>query len=491
MMHQHNTRDGVPIVQGTAVDYHSAPSTDNANHNTNYGNDDDSPAGIWYDSGKIFSTAELRQQRQDPPHQYKDVAWAVAFGLQAVLVIFMCLYLMGTGQTAANAGGTTVMGGVLAVVGVCGFLAIGLTSASLSFMSRNAEALVQAALVFSVATSFFMGVVGLLSGNWLMGVLGCAAGAIGVCYAYFVWKRIPFAAANLRTALQAVRSNMGLMVVALGVTAVAMAWSTLWFTGVGQSLQSESLAVVFLLFLSYYWTHEVLRNTMHVTTAGVVGTWWFVPQEANQFWSTAVRDSWGRATSYSFGSICFGSFLVALVRALRALERHARDNDELTAVACVIQCILGCIEGIIEYFNQWAYVFVAMYGMGYIEAGRNVIHLFEQKGWTVIITDDLADNVLFMMSVGIALFTGLVGWIWGSVDPGLLDGWEHSSGPACLIGFVVGLLVSSILLGVVNSAINTVIVCYADAPSEFQMNHPELSAEMRGAWSQAWPGLVD
>jgi hypothetical protein len=58
----------------------------------------------------------------------------------------------------------------------------------------------------------------------------------------------------------------------------------------------------------------------------------------------------------------------------------------------------------------------------------------------------------------------------------------HSS-----IGLVVGFMLTSILMGVVGSAVNTVIVCYAEAPNEFQTNHPQLSADMRQSWRQAWP----
>lgn len=41
--------------------------------------------------------------------------------------------------------------------------------------------------------------------------------------------------------------------------------------------------------------------------------------------------------------------------------------------------------GIIEYLNKWAYVYVGLYGYSYLEAGRNVITLFENKGWTAIV----------------------------------------------------------------------------------------------------------
>ena len=497
------SHNSIPIVQGAEVGYHTASpastvpgyavAPDGTANNTNGMG---VPFMDW-DDRKLYSTEELRQQRQDPPKQYKDVVWAFLFVTQLATSIGACLYFIANGNANVQQNGETsianAFGGVFTIVLVCGSLAVGLACASLKFMLKNAELLVQAALFFSVATSFFMGIIGFMAGNLIMGVIGMVAGAIGCCYAYFVWHRIPFAAVNLQTALQAIKSNMGLLAVALAVSGVAMAWSILWFLGLGQALGSQSLFVAFLLFVNYYWTHEVLRNTVHVTTAGVVGTWWYVPSEANSHFSPALMDSWSRATSYSFGSICFGSFLVALIRSLRAIERHARGNDDLNALACVIQCILACIESIIEYFNQWAYVYVALYGMSYIEAGRNVLNLFAQKGWTVIITDDLADNVLFMMSIGIALFSGLVGWIMGTASPDLLAGlgWSDSAGPAFLLAFIVGLLLSSILLGVVNSAINCVIVCYADAPADLQMNEPELSASMRTAWTQAWPGLLN
>lgn len=167
-----------------------------------------------------------------------------------------------------------------------------------------------------------------------------------------------------------------------------------------------------------------------------------------------------------------------------------RKHDLLYLFSCIT-------EGIIEYLNRWAYTYVGLYGFSYITAGRNVFQLFQNKGWTVIITDDLADNVLFMVSVGIGMASGLIGMFMGLANPNFLDGLGLQEagvgvvGPAFLIAFLVGLLLSSIFMSVVNSAVNTVIVCYAEAPGEFQMNHPELSAEMRSAWTSAWPGIYN
>merc|ERR1711971_119363 len=157
-------------------------------------------------------------------------------------------------------------------------------------------------------------------------------------------------------------------------------WSCLWIVSFGSTVyitsgcnaqgecQNEpNNILVFAMLLSYYWTAQVIKNVCHVTVAGTVGTWWFTPIEARSFCSHGVRDSFVRSVTTSFGSICLGSILVAIV------------------------------------------------------------------------------------------------------------------------GFILGVVLTSTLMTLVSSAVNTVIVCHAEAPQEFETNHPKLSGEMRAAWKQAWP----
>jgi len=225
-----------------------------------------------------------------------------------------------------------------------------------------------------------------------------------------------------------------------------------------------------------------------------VATWWFNPAEASSFFSSALRDSTIRALTFSFGSICFGAFLVSIVRALRVTLQYARQNDDAQFLVCILECILRCIEDVIDYLNKWAYIYVGIYGFSYLEAGREVFNLFQNKGWTVIITDDLVDNVLFMISVAIGLVSGTLAYFMGTdalENAGVQDESGMAAGMTAFgIGFLMGLLLSTIALSPVASAVNTVIVCYAEAPAEFQANHPQLASEMRAAWTGAWPELA-
>ena len=61
----------------------------------------------------------------------------------------------------------------------------------------------------------------------------------------------------------------------------------------------------------------------------------------------------------------------------------------------------------------------------------------------------------------------------------------------CRIGFLVGLVVSSVLFGIISSSVNAVVVLFAASPVDFEQNHPELSQAMRAAWREVWPGCMD
>merc|ERR1712127_428839 len=247
---------------------------------------------------------------------------------------------------------------------------------------------------------------------------------------------------------------------------------------------------VFLLLISFYWTQQVLMNTIQVTVAGVVGTWWFVPEEATSCCSTAVTSSFFRSTTYSFGSICFGSLIVAIIEALREMATQARMQREGNEILlCLAQCILNCLESLILYFNKWAYVYVGVYGYGYLDAGKNVKSLFQARGWNVVIADDLVGGVLGLVTFITGLLSGVIALILEAYTDWFVDAGDEAGVIAFILGFLIGLVLSSVMFNVIASGVNSTIVLYAEAPAELQSNHPDLSREMRNAYLEAYPAL--
>eukprot|EP00586_Coscinodiscus_wailesii_P004923 CAMPEP_0172487548 /NCGR_PEP_ID=MMETSP1066-20121228/16697_1 /TAXON_ID=671091 /ORGANISM="Coscinodiscus wailesii, Strain CCMP2513" /LENGTH=486 /DNA_ID=CAMNT_0013254241 /DNA_START=73 /DNA_END=1533 /DNA_ORIENTATION=+ len=405
-------------------------------------------------------------------------------------------------NSSADDNGEDLSYGILMTVVTSTLFAFLCGIVALAFMTKFSKLVIQASLLVSVALSLIAAVFAVSTGNVQGFYGGIVFALVSSCYACCVWSRIPFAAANLNVGLTAVKANCGTTIVAYLMTAWAIVYSIVWMlcaiatvtntsTTVcdnGGNCESEANGgILFLLLVSYYWAAQVIANTILVTVAGTVGTWWFVPQEANSCCSQGLKESFSRASTYSFGSICCGSLLVAIIKTLRHMIENARNNrsEGGALLACIAECILGCIEGIIEYFNKWAFVYVGVWGYSYLEAGKNVVNLFKAKGFETIITDDLVNNALSMVCLVVGLLTGLVGMI-----PTLTD---ETSGSLMIgyffIGFIVGLVISSIMLSVVGSSVDTVIVCFAEDPAVFKINHPELSQEMTEAWKEVYPEL--
>ena len=256
---------------------------------------------------------------------------------------------------------------------------------ALRYMTTHALQLIQVSLYFAIVLNAALGIILSVYLGPVVGVWNLLFGAILVCYARTVWHRIPFAAANLKAAVTCVQSNLGMVFLGLASIPLFTVWIVMWGyvfarvmnspwmtsqeqaievtdDAVGfpnaheeESLTPEGFLAISGLLLSFYWTWHVLRNVVHTTLAGTVGTWWFMPQEANGCCSRGLRDSLSRSLTYSFGSICLGSLLVAIIEVVKNMLRSMAHNRRAGILRLIAQCLLVWVERLAEYFNRWAF----------------------------------------------------------------------------------------------------------------------------------------
>ena len=153
-------------------------------------------------------------------------------------------------------------------------------------------------------------------------------------------------------------------------------------------------AVYFLLLLSLYWGQGVCRGVSDVTAAGAIGAWVFVPETVEApapcvgLLKPVVSNALLRAMTTCFGSICFGTLVVAVVSALvetlKQLKYKRMSNCvplglPLKLVNCCIDCVLDAIKRAVEVFNEWALVYTGLYGRSFLASGRAVIGLAQEK----------------------------------------------------------------------------------------------------------------
>jgi hypothetical protein len=132
-------------------------------------------------------------------------------------------------------------------------------------------------------------------------------------------------------------------------------------------------------------------------------------------------------------------------------------------------------------------VYVGLYGYDYFTAGSKVYKLFQARGWSVIINDHLLARTLGMMGLLTAICSGMVAMTINAGIPSWLDIEDGGGYLAFGFGFLYGFMIVSVLIQVLSSAVDTVFVCFAEAPNEFRTHHPVLAANMMEAWRTAYP----
>lgn len=247
---------------------------------------------------------------------------------------------------------------------------------------RNIERLIFASQCLIILSTVLVTISFLLQGLYLACFLGSLSTVWGIWYLIAIQNRIPFAAANLNSGFHAVRSNKGVILVAALHWMVFAGWLVLWCTSLynavgavqvcddqydASSCEMQVTRPGWILpwVFSLFWTVQVVKYTVQTIVAGVSATWYFTPQEASSFCSSAVRSSIQRSLTTSFGSVCLGALLVAviqfldwLVKNLRMRRSESREHGGGGAAVealllCCLDCILSLMEDIVQYFNKW------------------------------------------------------------------------------------------------------------------------------------------
>ena len=190
-----------------------------------------------------------------------------------------------------------------------------------------------------------------------------------------------------------------------------------------------------------------------------------------------------RAMTTSFGSIALGSLIVAVIQTVRALlrslARQRGDNIAIQIVVCLVDCILGCIERLFRYFSKYVYVQCAIYGKSFCEAARDTWRLVGSHGIQAIINDSFIGAVLAMAQLCIALVCFCVGALAG-VALTESDVNTANAGYEWLVygilGALIGFVVASTTVSVVDSGVSTLFVSYAMDPEALEHNDRELKA---------------
>eukprot|EP00823_Brevimastigomonas_motovehiculus_P006643 TRINITY_DN5534_c0_g1_i1.p1 TRINITY_DN5534_c0_g1~~TRINITY_DN5534_c0_g1_i1.p1 ORF type:complete len:562 (-),score=100.76 TRINITY_DN5534_c0_g1_i1:470-2155(-) len=418
---------------------------------------------------------------------YRDVFFSVLFWIQFfVIFVLACYYYNKMRKDNKDDWKPSLYmnGASWALAFLLLAVAVFFSVVMLHFMKTAPRKMIYWAFGMEIAFMAFFAIFSFAVGAIGTGVICVIVLLIEVLWIYLVRSRIEFAAQMLSICTNVVKAYPSTIWVCFGSILVQVFWVIIFVMAVTgiyshyerQGSESSSYGGVgFLLLVSFYWVGQVIKNVVAVTVGGVFATWWFTP--ANQMPQNPTWTSFKRATTYSFGSICLGSLIVAVIRALRAVAESGKNSNN-NFLRCAMICLLQCLERIMQYFNQYAFATVAIYGVSYTQAARRTWELFTQKLFTAIINDNIVGMVLMWSAISVGLIDCAIGGIGANVSDSI-----GNYGVWATIGFLAGLCICLIAMEVIESAVVTCFVCWCDDPAALQQTHPEVYQELSDAIS--------
>lgn len=88
-------------------------------------------------------------------------------------------------------------------------------------------------------------------------------------------------------------------------------------SGAGGCSSGKVIGSVVYTSFAGYWITDWIKNTLRSTIAGVYGSWFFCAGKPGGMPRGATRGAFKRAMTDSFGSISFGSLIVAIINMIR------------------------------------------------------------------------------------------------------------------------------------------------------------------------------
>jgi hypothetical protein len=211
---------------------------------------------------------------------------------------------------------------------------------------------------------------------------------------WFMRHRMQFAKRVVKSSIRAlVRFGFQTALLIVTLSIIQTAWCALCVGAYFAVTKGSGFEA--LVFLSFWWGLEVIANVGHVTLCTALGRYFVTGEKTMLF---GVRN----ALTWSFGSICFGSLLVALLKLALYFFRKWKKSKNPLVKWCGF-CCFCCLNSLLQLFNTYAFVRVGLYNESYWGGAKFTAAMLKKKGLDVV-----AGNVLVRDLIGVGSSIGSI-----------------------------------------------------------------------------------
>lgn len=221
---------------------------------------------------------------------------------------------------------------------------------------------------------------------------------------------------------------------------------------------------IYHLFM-FLWTNNFTVSSAYFILCGSVASWYWT-EDKKTLKRPIIRSTY-RYVRYHMGTVCVGSFIIAVVQLIRILFNYFvnrcekfKDNPLVKALVCIVNCCLWCLEKVIGYINKNAYIMCATHGFSFCKAAMKGFMLLMRNIMLVAAINGVAGILLGVGKIFICLATLAVSYLISvqmSADLGLT-----SSTPilTLFICGIVGWFIGGSFMGTFGAATDTIFLSF-------------------------------
>lgn len=258
---------------------------------------------------------------------------------------------------------------------------------------------------------------------------------------------------------------------------VILCTASLWV--LHKSDYSHKMAASIPLVLMGFWGLSVISNLSLVTLYGTLGRWFYDTQGG-------TCASLLRGCTTSFGSVCFGSLVVASIHTGHASCEALQKKGWIPKyIMCVVNSVFNTLEAAINNMNMFGFVQVAVNGTGFVVSSKRAISFLKYKGLTALLTESVLHRLQVLGSCAAAMLCGFVAI--GSCEYVLdIALSEHERTSLLAAGATLGWFVVYTLISPIHSMSTALLVCFAESPDVLANAHPQEYAQLMHNWRDVY-----
>ncbi|CAE7381937.1 slc44a2 [Symbiodinium natans] len=213
-------------------------------------------------------------------------------------------------------------------------------------------------------------------------------------------------------------------------------------------------------FFVFLWNNALNIAFGQFMIAGSVAAWFFTPNRLKGK-RGSVKKSAYFAFRFHFGSLAFGSFIIAVVQFVRYMllylekQAQAQKNRVMALILRVLRCCMWCLENFLKFLNKNAYIQIAIRGTNFCTAAK--------EAFMLIVANVLRFGAVALLGTVIN-FIGYIFIIAATVAVGYLQltAMHPNASPVVPVAMYVacGYVVARLCMNVFELAVDTMLQCF-------------------------------